>query len=223
MKRTALFLGTAIALLMVFSACETDDFDNPVITLVGGDMEIVLNSVNEWTDPGFTATDTKDGDLTANVIVTGTVDVTKIGSYEITYSVSDAAGNKTTVKRIVDVIVDQDLYVGDWAVTESVSTVDTTINISYTATVTKSTANDYTILAKNVSGFGQTFTTTITFTKFGILAIANQPLIGAGVDGTIEGTGTTKDDGTELTVNHTLVYTDASPTETCTGTWTKMK
>lgn len=52
---------------------------------------------------GVTAADDRDGDLTAYVTVSGTVDTGKAGSYELIYRVSDKAGNLAEVKRIVTV------------------------------------------------------------------------------------------------------------------------
>ena len=52
---------------------------------------------------GVSATDDVDGDVTAAIKVAGTVDTAKAGSYELTYTVSDKAGNVATAKRTVTV------------------------------------------------------------------------------------------------------------------------
>ncbi|WP_345278251.1 immunoglobulin-like domain-containing protein, partial [Litoribaculum gwangyangense] len=54
---------------------------------------------------GATASDNKDGDITANIVIGGDIVNTNIpGSYIITYNVSDAAGNAATqVTRTVNV------------------------------------------------------------------------------------------------------------------------
>jgi hypothetical protein len=54
-------------------------------------------------DSGATATDETDGDLTSQITVSGAVDVNTEGLYTLTYSVLDAAGNATTVSRVVTV------------------------------------------------------------------------------------------------------------------------
>ena len=46
-----------------------------------------------YSEPGFTATDTRDGDITHRVVVGGSVDSTQVGVYTLTYDVSDAADN----------------------------------------------------------------------------------------------------------------------------------
>jgi hypothetical protein len=52
---------------------------------------------------GVSATDDRDGDLTAQVAVAGTVDTGTEGDYALTYTVSDAAGNTATATRRVTV------------------------------------------------------------------------------------------------------------------------
>jgi hypothetical protein len=64
----------------------------PEITLIG-DATININLGDSFTDPGATASDNVDGDITANIVVTGTVDVNTAGTYTLNYNVSDIAGN----------------------------------------------------------------------------------------------------------------------------------
>ena len=65
-------------------------------------MKIPVNGT--FADPGFTATDNVDGDITNNVTVEGEVNVNIVNSYTLTYKVSDNAGNETTVFRTVNVV-----------------------------------------------------------------------------------------------------------------------
>lgn len=80
------------------------DIVAPVITLTGSDT-INVTLGDAFTDPGATATDNVDGDITTSIVVSGdTVDVNTAGTYTITYNVSDAAGNPATeVTRTVTV------------------------------------------------------------------------------------------------------------------------
>ena len=82
----------------------------PVITLLG-DSPLDVNQGATYTDPSATASDDTDGDLSAGIVVGGdTVDTDTIGAYNVTYDVSDAAGNAAaTVTRIVRVVVARDL------------------------------------------------------------------------------------------------------------------
>ena len=85
-------------------AIVTPDVTPPVITLNGSStVDVLQNTV--YTDLGATASDDVDGDITANIIATGTVDTAIVGQYTITYDVSDAANNTaTSVIRTVNVI-----------------------------------------------------------------------------------------------------------------------
>ena len=76
----------------------------PVITLIGS-ANISLELGDSYSDAGATASDNIDGDLTSSIVVGGdTVDTNTVGSYTITYNVSDAAGNNATeVTRTVTV------------------------------------------------------------------------------------------------------------------------
>lgn len=75
---------------------------HPTITLLG-DAEITLEAGTSFKDPGYTASDNLDGDLTDQVEVSGKVNYYQAGTYTLTYSVKDAFGNVSTASRIVRV------------------------------------------------------------------------------------------------------------------------
>ena len=75
----------------------------PVVTLLG-DAEITSERRNPFTDPGATASDNFDGDLTDKIKVDGEVDITKIGDYELTYSVTDTYGNLGKANRVIHIV-----------------------------------------------------------------------------------------------------------------------
>lgn len=69
------------------------DVNPPVITLIGS-ATLRHALWTSFTDPGATATDAEDGDLTAAIVVGGdTVNSDRAGTYVITYNVTDSAGN----------------------------------------------------------------------------------------------------------------------------------
>lgn len=78
------------------------DVEAPVLSLNEG-SEITVNVGTTYADPGYTATDNADGDLTAQVQVEGNVDTYKSGTYTITYTVTDSYGNVATATRTVTV------------------------------------------------------------------------------------------------------------------------
>ena len=68
---------------------------------LNGDATITMAVGTEFVDPGYTATDDYDGDVTSKVVVSGSVDNSKAGTYELTYTASDTAGNTTSKKRTI--------------------------------------------------------------------------------------------------------------------------
>ena len=78
------------------------DSTNPVITLTG-DSNFTHNLNTAWVDPGYDANDTLDGNLTSSVSISGAVDVNTTGTYILTYSVLDTAGNQADINRTVNV------------------------------------------------------------------------------------------------------------------------
>ena len=66
-----------------------------------GDANITQLQGVAWVDPGVEAHDVRDGNLTSSVSVSGTVDVNTTGTYTLTYTVSDAAGNNASLTRTV--------------------------------------------------------------------------------------------------------------------------
>ncbi|MBO6881892.1 immunoglobulin-like domain-containing protein, partial [Winogradskyella sp.] len=80
------------------------DTEAPVITLNGAST-IDLELGDTYSELGATAIDNIDGDITGNIVVGGdTVDTNTVGSYVVTYNVSDTAGNNAVeVTRTVNV------------------------------------------------------------------------------------------------------------------------
>jgi formylglycine-generating enzyme required for sulfatase activity len=78
------------------------DTANPELELFGG-AAVTREAGQAWAEPGVSAQDARDGNLTSSVTVTGAVDVNSTGTYVLTYSVADAAGNQATATRTVTV------------------------------------------------------------------------------------------------------------------------
>ena len=53
-----------------------------------GDANITHLQDTAWVDPGVEAHDVRDGNITSDVVVSGTVDVNTTGTYTLTYTVS---------------------------------------------------------------------------------------------------------------------------------------
>ena len=79
------------------------DKENPEITL-DGDSYIYLSLHEEYVEQGYQAKDNVDGDLTSKVEVHSTIDINKVGTYQIQYKVLDSSSNEATASRTVEVI-----------------------------------------------------------------------------------------------------------------------
>lgn len=84
------------------------DTTPPIITL-SGQSSVEVNRDSTYTDEGATASDDIDGDITSSIQTINPIDISTIGEYLITYSVTDAAGNNAIqVTRTVNVVADTD-------------------------------------------------------------------------------------------------------------------
>lgn len=76
------------------------DKEGPKITLKGNST-MYLNKGGTYEEPGYTAVDNCEGDVSDNVEVEGKVDTSKVGTQIITYKVKDKFGNETKITREV--------------------------------------------------------------------------------------------------------------------------
>lgn len=76
------------------------DTTAPVLTLVGETPYIASYGV-DFVDPGYTAIDDRDGDITASVVIESTINTLALGEYIVKYTATDSSGNTSTAERIV--------------------------------------------------------------------------------------------------------------------------
>lgn len=126
-----MLIGCIIVLVLVFvlNAVITSSFtfngiyydepsDDEVIEVIGSNSEEDEERVNlhlngkltvkvevgsKYKEPGYVATSNIKGDISENVIVTGEVDTSKVGTYELTYTLS-YRGINPKLKRLVKVV-----------------------------------------------------------------------------------------------------------------------
>lgn len=98
------------------------DVTAPAITLLGNST-VTITEGDVYTDAGATALDSNDGDLTSSIVTSNSVNTAVVGSYSVTYNVSDAAGNpatqvtRTVVVQAVDSIAPVITLIGSQNVT----------------------------------------------------------------------------------------------------------
>lgn len=203
MKKQLSFAAAVLfsAGILFMAGCKKDDTTPPTISLTGS-ASMTLSLQGTYSEPGFTATDDEDGDITASV----TSDMTSInpnknltGTYTITYSVSDAAGNTGTATRTVTVVNDAAAMTG----TYNCSIVSPAWN--YTQTITASTTlNNRILFSKfgdyqgNTGIYANVTGSTVDLPSQTAIQVGNPP-----ADRTFAGTGTTNASGFSLSYTET--------------------
>ena len=187
----------------------------PVISLVGSSTVTTALS-GTYTDAGATATDAVDGNLTSSIQTTSNVNTSTVGSYTVSYNVSDAAGNAATeVTRTVNV-ADQTIPV--------ISLVgSSTVTVAHGSTYSDSGATATDNLDGNLTGSIQT-TSTVNTSAVGTYTVKYNVSDAAGnaatevtrtVNVTDQAIPTISLVGSStVTVAHASTYTDAGATAT---------
>ena len=144
------------------------DTTAPVITITGANpVDVDLGTT--YSDAGATATDSYDGDLTSSITVSSNVDTNTVGTYTVTYTVSDAAGNQATETRTVNVVDNSNptthyIDIQGYAFSPSSITInvgDTIVWTNYDSASHTVTSNDGTFDSGSISN-GNTFSFTFT-------------------------------------------------------------
>jgi VCBS repeat-containing protein len=98
-------IGDAVAIFINDGSANFGPSDStpPVIQLLGAaTINVTIDA--PYSDPGATASDAEDGDITSRIVVTNPVDTAVLGTYTVTYAVSDSAGNAAVpITRTVNV------------------------------------------------------------------------------------------------------------------------
>lgn len=174
MKKNIVLLSIALLSIIAisFSGCSKDDATSPVVTLSGNSsVDVPLNST--YTDAGATASDDVDGTLTVTSDESTTnPNVNRAGTYTITYTASDKAGNVGSATRVVRVYNEAERFEGNY--NNCVDTCASSPSSPFNSTVTLSdsvnrlvvisnfgalTANIYATITANTVGAGVTITT----------------------------------------------------------------
>lgn len=192
----------------LFTGCSKDDKDEipPVVTVKGNNPEYVQVG-KTYTDSGANASDDMDGTLTATP--SGTVNTQVVGTYTITYTATDRAGNVTIRTRTVHVVNFDGTYAGN-------EVCDLTGSNPGTITVTASTVsanNGMTI--ENFAFAGNNVVANATFSG-STITIPSQTFNSITYSGTGTITGTN-----QIVFNITYLSTSGAISQTCQATYTK--
>jgi hypothetical protein len=197
------------------------DTTPPVITLNGQAKDTVfLNGT--YGDPGATAIDNKDGDISAFIVVSGTVNTNLAGDYNKNYDVRDAAGNAVRATRNIHVKNKAEYLEGTYLASCACATMEPgqttlTSNSTYTATiVASSTVNNSFYLDKLVNATGITSGYNLQVNGQGVSGVNSSMAFPGTLTGTV---GTSNTSFTVNTFNYIQMY--PSRTLSCTNVFTK--
>jgi hypothetical protein len=100
------------------SSVNVVDTRAPTLVL-NGPAVLTMTRGPSYTEQGATASDACEGDLSPSVRLSGTVDPTTVGSYTVTYTVTDGSGQTVSTTRTVQVVADPGICSasGQWAST----------------------------------------------------------------------------------------------------------
>lgn len=226
MKKNILSLSV-IALLAtaLFTGCNKEDTTAPMVTLTG-DASKTVSLQGTYTEEGATATDDEDGEITPTV--SGTVNEDLAGTYTITYTATDAAGNVGTATRTVIVKNDAEDLAGMY----NVSDVCGSQTFTYTQTITASTTVNNKIMFNKFADYANNSSIYANVTGTDIM-IPSQSAVGIGTNngGTCDVANHqfVSQSGTITTTGFTITYTDeltgpntcTAAAASCTATFTK--
>jgi len=217
----------------------------PVITLSGGSMILVEGA--SFTDPGATAQDNYDGNITSSIVVTGAVDTNTPGTYILKYNVVDSSDNSAVeVERTVTVhaepntapvisiigessitITVGDIYTDQGATATDAEDGDLTSSISVNNTVNVDVAGSYTV-TYNVNDSKGVSATTVTRTVIveavyvniaPVITLIGDASITITVGDTYTDQGATADDNLDGDITTSIVTSGSVDTATA-GTYT---
>ena len=193
----------------------------PVITLIGA-SDTTISVAIEWTDPGATAANL-DGVIVA-VQESSTVDASEVGMYTITYTATNNNGT-TTVVRTVNVVINQDSYLGSWSVSDNCGG-GTGLALNTAPTLVEGGSGDQILITDFFSGITGSYGTAICQIDGNQITIAPASDGAPGGLGDInyEGiNGEMSSDGLSFTI--TFIYQNTTPltggSGTCTATYSK--
>jgi hypothetical protein len=101
----------------------------PEITLQG-EAVVTIAAGSPYDDAGATASDDIDGDITDSIVQSGNVNSTVVGTYPISYTSTDRAGNSSSVQRTVTVKVNDGVGGGGGGATGLLQTLSLLLLIS---------------------------------------------------------------------------------------------
>lgn len=215
MKTNKILLSAVVISALTIVSCKKDDTSSPSVAMNGPAL-ITLDLHQAYVEQGASASDSKDGDLTSSISMSGAVDVNNAGVYTIDYSVSDKAGNTGEARRTVVVRHTAETTEGTFAVKDSCGNSST----SYVEVL-----NDEATTKLRVTRFANYDNANAYFEISGetnsTITVPQQTIVCGTVPvaRVFTGTGSISPNGKKMTINYTEVTNNTSTS--CTGIYSK--
>ena len=219
-KSIALAAFVAVSSLFIIG-CSKDDTEAPIITITGSNP-LQLEMLQTYTELFATADDNEDGDITSSINIDASEIENRLpGTYNVYYSVSDAAGNPADAIREVVVFATNDALAKNYSVVDSCFTSSGTFavlfNYSQSLTASGANTNTYSLFA-NYSGLTPAINSTVNGS--GLITLASQTATdGIGDTHTFSGTAQITTSGFKLT--YTDINITTSDTAFCKAYYTR--
>ncbi len=176
-------------ILITIISCNKDETP-PEINILGDNPIIAPLGVN-YVDPGATAYDDIDGDITSYIYTDNNLNTSILGNYYYSYNVTDFSGNETTKNRDIQVVITNLSLEGSWSVSHSCNSL---IGINSTQNLEIDANSDY---LANIPNFNSLASLSIMIE--GSTITVPQQSIELGAD--VSGTGTINETGNIITLN----------------------
>jgi len=215
MKRLLLYTVFAITMI-IYSGCKKADTTPPLITLKGDNpYNLTLNTT--YNEPGYTALDNKDGDITSKVRISWAPALNQnlTGKYVCTYVVNDAAGNMDTARRTVNVVNTAGFLGGDYL--NVTGACFNTGPLSFNSRIDVSTITNDILTIVNFGGFGVPLNANYYLVGDSISIPSGQSL--GGTKSLVWSSVSISTDPTALNINYK--WTDGHNTDSCYSTYSR--
>jgi uncharacterized repeat protein (TIGR01451 family) len=131
------------------------DTTKPTVAINGAAV-MTLECTSGFTDPGAKATDACAGDLTGSIVVSGSVNTSVVGTYTLTYSVSDPSGNiaipATRTVNVVDTTAPVISCPADIVVSLPLNSTATSRTVTFPAPTATDTCGGASVATSHASG-----------------------------------------------------------------------
>ena len=207
----------ALIVITFIAGCAKPDTTPPVITLNGINPDTLILNQN-YVEPGYSAIDNKDGDITTHVNVSGIppFNGNLIGIYLKIYSVDDAAGNIDTAVRTVIVYNQATNLSGHYSC--STNCVNTGF-VTFNSEITPCDSINYAMWISNFGAFGINEFILANFNASNNTISFNCPQSLGGQNTLIAASGTVSGNAPHYTITINYTWSAGGNIDNCTATY----